>query len=93
MTQDRHYRFVDPQMRSIRTAHKFQPVNDYARMMRPSTVRPSLADRFPVAPEQGASPPGFDAYVQRLRELLAREPRTIPKEPRLRPPFSGWSAG
>jgi hypothetical protein len=85
LTQDRHHRFVDPQMRPLVTAHRAQPVNDYARMMRPSTVRPTLADRFPVVQEQGPSPPGFDDYVQRLRELLARQPRTTPKEPRVRP--------
>jgi hypothetical protein len=85
VTQDRHHRFVDPQMRALITMHRAQPVNAYARMMRPSTIRPSLADRFGVVPAQTPSFPSMDAYVQRLREVLARQPRTTPKEPRLRP--------
>jgi hypothetical protein len=93
VTQDRHYRFVDPQMRSIATGHGFQPVNDYARMMRASTVRPSLADRFPVRQEERPSPPGVDAYVRRLSEFLARQPRTTPKTSRLPAASQGAAPG
>jgi hypothetical protein len=51
----------------------------------PSPTETPMPERFGVVRGQTPSFPPMDAYVQRLRDLLASQPKTTPKEPRLRP--------